>query len=518
MRRERLCPGFAAGGLSNPSSGCSGRSRLDLERFRQLAAAGYRYIPVYSEQPNDMETPVTIFYKLTEGKGRFLLESLEQDHQRSRYSFIGWNPLLTLKASGDEMTFFEKGRINEGRGDPLTELKKKLDTFQVAPLPELGPFYGGAVGYIGYDYVRLLQKLPVETQPLTNLPDLHWVIPRYLARIDHRTHKITLIVLAAVNPDDIDGSYEKAVRELVMINNRLDRSLPMAPLPNAVPIKDPVSRLTTISRHEFMDLVARVKKHIQSGEVQQVVLSQRIIQEYTGDPFCFYRVLRLLNPSPYLFYLDFGDHQLAGSSPETMVRLEDGLVTLKPIAGTRRRGSSTAEDERLRRELLADEKEQAEHLMLVELGRNELSQVCRFGSIRITELMAVEFYSHVMHLVSTLQGELRPAYSGADLIRAVFPAGTLSGAPKQRALELIERLEPTRREFYGGCVGYLGFNGNLDTCITIRTVLFHGRQAHLQVGAGIVAASEPAKEYEETLNKAAALIVALDQAQGRAIS
>ncbi|HHT05503.1 MAG TPA: anthranilate synthase component I [Hydrogenispora sp.] len=518
MSREHLFAEVPPRRAPASNGGHQRRIRLGLERFRQLAAAGYHYIPVYSEQPYDLENPAAFFTRLTEGKGRFLLESFEQGHQRSRYSFIGWTPLLTMKASGDEFTVMEKNRVTVSKGDPLTELKKKLDGLEVAPIPELGPFYGGAVGYIGYDYVRQIQKLPDRTRPLTNLPDLYWVVPQYLVRIDHVAQKITVIVLAVVDPADITGSYEKAVQDLVMINNRLARTLPMPPLPNAVPTQHPVSRLTTLSRPEFMDLVAQAKAHIHSGEVGQVVLSQRIIQEYTGDPFGFYRVLRSLNPSPYLFYLDFGDHQLAGSSPETMVRLEDGLVTLKPIAGTRHRGETTADDERLRRELLNDEKELSEHMMLVELGRNELNRVCRFGSIRIAELMTVEFYSHVMHLVSTLQGELLPAYSGVDLIRAVFPAGTLSGAPKQRALEIIEALEPTRREFYGGCVGYLGFNGNLDTCITIRTVLFYGHQAHLQVGAGIVAASEPAKEYEETLNKAAALIIALNRAQGRATS
>lgn len=517
MRPESFFTDLPPRHLPSPNDCCQ-VNRLGLERYRQLVAAGYHYIPVYTEQPNDAETPITIFTKLTEGKGRFLLESFERNHQKSRYSFIGWNPLLTLKATGDELTVMTRDGMTVHKGDPLAEVKKKLDALRVAPLPELAPFYGGAIGYLGYDYVRQMQHLPSTTRPVTDLPDLYWVVPQYLVRVDHLTHKITVIVLTRVNPADPDKDYENAVRELVLINNRLDRTLPMAPLPNVVPANHPVSRFTTLSRREYMDRVLQVKEYIRTGEVQQVVLSQRIIQEYTGDPFGFYRVLRSLNPSPYLFYLDFGDFQLAGSSPETMVRLEDGVVTLKPIAGTRHRGATASDDERLRQELLADEKEQAEHMILVELGRNELNQVCRFGSIRLTELMTVEIYSHVMHLVSVLQGELLPAFSGTDLIRAVFPAGTLTGAPKPRALELIEALEPTRREFYGGCVGYLGFNGNLDTCITIRTVLFYGNQAHLQVGAGIVAASDPAKEYEETLNKAAALLIALNRAQGRATS
>lgn len=482
-----------------------------LDRYRQLSAAGYRAIPVYSEEANDTETPVTIFAKLTEGEGRFLLESVERGNQIGRYSFIGWQPLVTFTASGQELTMTTPAGSTRQDGEPLAAVKKELDALRVPSFPELNPFYGGAVGYIGYDYVRQLENLPTQTRPITGLPDLFLVVPKYLVRLDHVTHKITTIVLSRVDPEDIDGSYRQAVRELLAIRARFNRNLPPMPLPDG----DKESKVggwhTTLSQDQFMALVRQIKEYIQTGEVQQVVLSHRIRQPYTGDPFFFYRVLRTVNPSPYLFYLDCGNHQLAGSSPETLARLTDGLVTVKPIAGTRRRGGSAAEDERLRQELLNDGKERAEHMMLVEAGRKELEQVCRPESVRVTNLMSVEFYSHVIHLVSTIQGELLPAHSGFDLLRAVFPAGTLSGAPKRRALEIIEALEPTRREFYGGCVGYFGFNGNLDTCITIRTVLFYDHQVHLQVGAGIVAASDPKKEYDETLNKAAALLTALSQ-------
>ncbi|NLW55881.1 MAG: anthranilate synthase component I [Firmicutes bacterium] len=484
----------------------------ERERFRELAAAGYRYIPLYSELLNDAETPVTLFVKLTKGTGRFLLESVEQGYQRSRYSFIGWHPLLTLKATGSLLTVSEKEGSFQINGEPLAEIYQQLSALRVAPLPELDPFFGGAVGYIGYDYVRQIYQLPPPTGPVLGMPDLYWVVPEYLVRFDHIAHRITIILLARVDTNDFDGAYEQARRKLTRIIDRFDRKIRPVPLPNTLKGEKPATRTTLLARHQFVDLVERAKEHIQAGEVKQVVLSQRISQKYSGDPFLFYRVLRSLNPSPYLFYLDFDGFKLAGSSPETMVRLTDGLVTLKPIAGTRPRGATAAEDRRLRQELLADEKEQAEHQILVDLGQQELNRVCQAGSIRATERMAVESYSHVMHLVTTLQGELLPSLSGYDLLRAVFPAGTLSGAPKKRALEIIETLEPLRREFYGGCVGYLGFNGNLDTCITIRTVLFHGRKAHLQVGAGIVAASDPEKEYEETLNKAAALLTALEQA------
>lgn len=486
-----------------------------LERYQALAEAGHRYIPVYAELVNDAETPVTTFAKLTEGAGRFLLESVERGEQVGRYSFIGWNPLLTIKASGNELTIIDQAGSVSITGEPLAEVKKQLDSLQVAPLSELGRFYGGAVGFIGYDYVREIERLPSRARPVTGLPDLYWVVPKYLARFDHVSHKITLIILSRANPEALADSYYQARQELEELLTRLNRELRMESIPGPINPQPEPAQSTTLSKVEFEERVERIKEYIRAGDAFQVVLSQRIIQEYSGDPFLFYRVLRTLNPSPYMFYLDYGLFQLAGSSPEVMVRLEDGIVTLKPIAGTRPRGGSPSEDERLRRELLADEKERAEHIMLVDLGRNDLGKVCRFGSVKVKELMAVEFYSHVMHIVSTIQGELLPQYSGLDLLRAVFPAGTLSGAPKIRAMEIIEELEPTRREYYGGSVGYLGFNGNMDTCITIRTVLFHDGKAHLQVGAGIVADSEPEREYEETMNKARALLAALAQAGGR---
>lgn len=488
-----------------PAPGCYG----------ELASAGYKYIPVYSELVNDAETPVTTFAKLTEGEGRFLLESVERGEQVGRYSFIGWNPLLTLKASGAELTIINQSGSCQKEGEPLAEIKRKLDSLQVAPMPELGEFYGGAVGFTGYDYVRQIEDLPSRTKPVTSLSDIYWVVPKYLARFDHVSHKITLIVLSPVDSSDLEKSYLNSAQELAQITARFEREIRLDSIPNGEKNGTDTGTEVTLSKDEFMDRVERIKEYIGAGDAFQVVLSQRIIQDFPGDPFMFYRVLRTINPSPYLFYLDFGPFQLAGSSPEVMVRLEDGIVTLKPIAGTKPRGSSALEDEKLRKELLADEKERAEHVMLVDLGRNDLGRVCKFGSVRVMELMAIELYSHVMHIVSTIQGELLEDYSGPDLLRAVFPAGTLSGAPKIRAMEIIEELEPTRREFYGGSVGYLGFNGNMDTCITIRTVLFKDGKAHLQVGAGIVADSVPEREYDESMHKAGALLSALARAGGR---
>ncbi|NLY74341.1 MAG: anthranilate synthase component I family protein, partial [Firmicutes bacterium] len=434
--------------------------------------------------------------------------------QVGRYSFIGWNPLLILQAVNDRVSIIQGKDFTEIEGEPLAELQRAIDSLKVAPCPELGKFYGGAVGYIGYDYVRQIEKLPLKKVLVTEIPDLCWIVPKYLARFDHVLHRVTLIVLAEVNPAAIEASYSKGAAELEEIQARFGNQLQLKPLPDEFKKVENHPGKATLSKSEFMAGVERIKDYIYAGDAFQVVLSQRIIKDFQGDPWMFYRVLRTINPSPYLFYLDFGRFQLSGSSPEVMVRLEEGRVTLKPIAGTRPRGKTAAEDEKIRRELLADEKERAEHVMLVDLGRNDLGRVCKFGSVQVTDLMTVEFYSHVMHIVSTIQGELLSEYSGVDLLRAVFPAGTLTGAPKIRAMEIIDELEPTKREFYGGAVGYLGYNGNMDTCITIRTVLFKDGKAHLQVGAGIVADSEPEKEYAESMNKAGALLTALARSEG----
>jgi anthranilate synthase component 1 len=481
----------------------------ESDRFQELAATGaYEYIPVYCEAVVDAETPVTTFAKLTQGSPRFLLESVERGEQVGRYSFIGWDPLVSLTAAGTAVTV--RGDIvrTVTAADPLAQVQLELDRLRVASLPELGKFYGGAVGFLGYDYVRTIERLPAPSVAEIGVPDFQWMIPRYLARFDHVTHQITLIVLAGL-ASGVDNAYATARRELRRILAMLDQPAELPQLHRETVVGASPERRCSLSREEYMAGVARIKEYINAGDAFQVVLSQRITEPFSGDPFLFYRLLRTINPSPYLFFLDFGAFQIAGSSPEVMVRLEDDRVLLKPIAGTKPRGKTPARDAALSRELLDDEKERAEHVMLVDLGRNDLGRVCEFGSVRVAELMTVEYYSHVMHIVSTLIGKLRPGYSGVELMRAVFPAGTLSGAPKVRAMEIIAELEPVRREFYGGAVGYLGFNCNMDTCITIRTVLFKAGKAYLQTGAGIVADSVPEREYEETMNKAGALLAAL---------
>ncbi len=484
----------------------------NFNEFQRLADSGYNYIPVHRELITDSETPVTAFAKLTEGSGRFLLESIERGVQIGRYSFIGWDPLVTIKASGNRVEIIDNyGTAIVENCDPLAELERKLHALKVSPSTELDKFFGGAVGYIGYDYVENIEKLSLKNPSTTEMPDLYWIIPKFLACFDHLTHKITLVFLTKVVDEQLEESYQNALKQLEIVINKLQDRVELLPLGGLNKSAKPVCNYS-LSKEEFMERVDRIKEYILAGDAFQVVLSQRIIQPYHNDPFLFYRLLRTINPSPYLFYLDFGDFQIAGSSPEVMVRLEGREAILKPIAGTRHRGASPAEDQKLREELLKDEKERAEHTMLVDLGRNDLGRVCRFGSVKVEELMNVENYSHVMHIVSLIKGDLLPEYSGVDLLRSVFPAGTLSGAPKIRAMEIIEEMEPVKRGYYGGAVGYLGFNGNLDTCITIRTVLFKDKQAHLQVGAGIVADSVPEKEYEETLNKAGAMLAALSRA------
>jgi anthranilate synthase component 1 len=486
-----------------------------LEKFTEIVRDNdYQYVPVQAEFITDSETPVTVFAKLAEGKGRFLLESVERGEQVGRYSFIGWEPLVTLKASGGTSQIITtESIITVTEQDPLAVLKTVLDSLKVAPTTRPEKFFGGAVGYIGYDYVRQIEKIPRSNPVAIDMPDLCWMVPRYLTSFDHVSHKITIVVLVKVDRNRISDCYRDALSDLETIVNRFHDRFDLQPLSDFQEAGRPEQHFS-LSKSEYMEKVERIKEYINAGDAFQVVLSQRIEQSFQGDPLLFYRLLRTINPSPYLFYLDFGDFQLAGSSPEVMVRKEEQGVTLKPIAGTRPRGASPAEDEMLRQELIHDEKERAEHTMLVDLGRNDLGRVCKFGSVAVTDLMNIENYSHVMHIVSTIRGELMPALSGIDLLRAVFPAGTLSGAPKVRAMEIIEEMEPIERGFYGGTVGYLGFNGNLDTCITIRTVLFKDCRAICQVGAGIVADSVPEQEFQETMNKAGALLTALAKVGG----
>ena len=474
----------------------------DPSEFQRLSAQGYKYIPLVRRLRADCLTPVSAFLAVGNKAGSFLLESVEKGMNIGRYSFIGFDPLLTLKSTDTAIELTGAGRAERfSGGDPLDRLAKILEELRVSPLPLKTAFYGGAVGYLAYDYVRRLEEIPAAKPDLLHLPNAWWMVPRFLIIFDHVTREIMLVVLASAEEQD---GYHRAAGEIEELRSALMKSRPGPPERFKPP--GPAGIEFTFTREEFMAAVRKAREYIFAGDICQVVLSQRMSFPYDGDPFAYYRVLRNVNPSPYLFFLHCGDHQVIGSSPEMLARLKGREAETRPIAGTRPRTLPGRTTEDLRRELLADEKERAEHLMLVDLGRNDLGKVCRYGTVRVDEFMVIEEYSHVMHLVSSVKGELAPGEDAFSLLKAVFPAGTLTGAPKIRAMEIIEELEPCRRGFYGGAVGYVGFDGQMDACIGIRSAVAAGGRIHLQAGAGIVADSDPGREYQETIYKLQALL------------
>lgn len=476
-------------------------------------------IPVWEEAVVDCETPISLYQKLARGEAySYLLESVEGGEQVARYSFIGINPLLVMRARGTEIETEEDGQRAVTQGDPLRYIRRVLNSYRVGQYPELPRFFGGAVGYFAYDLVRRLERLPGLTSDDLGLPDCYLVVSGTVLIYDHVQRALKTVVLSRVGSDPA-AEYYRAVEQLREIRRRLEEvSLPvngsgrLRTLTSGVKL-DEGSLSCNTTRERFQEMVLRAKEYIVAGDVFQVVLSRRWSRRFDGDPFEVYRVVRVLNPSPYMFYINYPGLQLVGASPEMLVRVEGGRLQHRPIAGTRPRGNDPQEDARLADELKHDEKERAEHVMLVDLGRNDVGKVCRYGSVEVPRFMEVERYSHVMHLVSQVEGILGPGRDAMDALAACFPAGTLSGAPKVRAMEIIEELEPTRRGPYGGAVGYLGLNGNLDTCITIRTAVFHGGRAYVQAGAGIVADSEPQQETLECWNKARATLVALKIAE-----
>jgi len=477
------------------------------EEFCSLSRS-YNLIPVYREIIADTDTPVSCLAKLGLGPVAFLLESVEGGERLGRYSFLGSSALCTFRTFGNrvDLVFPDGRRVQERVDDPLARLQQLLAAYRPAPVPGLPRFYGGAVGYVGYDAVRFLERLPGGKPDHLGTPDLAFLITDAVIVFDHVARKIQVVVNTPVNGDP-GQAYDQAVRRIEATIERLHGDARLAPLSGVDLGAAATPRfVANVTRKEFCQAVERARAYIAAGDIFQVVLSQRLSAPLRRDPFDVYRLLRSVNPSPYMFYLNFGDHQLIGSSPEVMVRLEGTRAELRPIAGTRPRGSDPHEDQRLAAELLADAKERAEHIMLVDLGRNDLGRVCRYGSVTVDELMVVERYSHVMHIVSNISGELAPGLTAFDLLRATFPAGTVTGAPKVRAMEIIDELETTRRGPYAGAVGYIGFSGNMDSCITIRTVIVRDGYAHVQAGAGVVADSEPEREYQETLNKAQALL------------
>ncbi|UCC68398.1 MAG: anthranilate synthase component I [Armatimonadota bacterium] len=482
--------------------------------FKEKALQG-NLVPVWKEVLLDTETPVSAFRKLGGSQYAFLLESVEGGENVGRHSFLGSEPFAVFSSRGDTVTVSREGRQSTRRlapgEDPLTALKALLSEYKFVPVEGLPRFCGGAVGYIGYDVVRFFERLPEHARDDLNLPDSMLVLTDTCVIFDHAFHRGKVLSNALVNGDP-DAAYDEAVRKIEAICARLAAPAPAVPAPRPRP--NDTSLATNVSKEEYEGIVSAAKKYIFAGDIIQVVLSQRLSRAIAADPLDVYRALRSLNPSPYMYYLTYGDLKIIGSSPERLVSVQDGEVVTRPIAGSRPRGETPEEDEALAAELLADEKERAEHIMLLDLGRNDIGRVCRYGTVSVDEQMVVEKYSHVQHIVSNVRGELRPDRDPFDVLRACFPAGTLSGAPKVRAMQIIEEMEPTRRGPYGGVIGYFSFSGNMDTAITIRTIVCANGTAHMQVGAGIVADSVPSREYEECVSmKGGALLRAIEMAE-----
>jgi anthranilate synthase component I len=486
----------------------------DLNEFRKKADEG-NLIPVYREILADLETPLSAFLKL-KGKTGFLLESLEGGEKWARYSFIGSNPSLIIEGKGKNL-IIKRGTRKEKAGfvkDPFEVISAELKKYKPVIMPGLPRFFGGFVGYIGYDSVRHFEKLPDKRHPGLNLPDMFLMFTDTLLVFDNLTHKIKVISNAHIenSPDD---AYEIAQATIDSIVKKLKAKavIPKSLSSHNKPTTGTTTFTSNYSKDDFTKAVERTKEYIKAGDIIQAVISQNFERHTDIQPINAYRALRVINPSPYMYYIETGKCTLVGSSPEILVRLEGDTIELRPIAGTRRRGYTKEEDLSMEEELKADPKEKAEHIMLVDLGRNDVGKVAVTGSVKVTELMTVERYSHVMHLVSNVVGKLRNGYDAFDVIRASFPAGTVTGAPKIRAMEIIEELEPTKRGPYAGSVGYFDFSGNMDMCITIRTIIFKDKRAYIQAGAGIVADSDPEKEYQETVNKAKGMFKAIEMAE-----
>ena len=485
------------------------------KEFKELSRKA-NLIPVYREILADIETPVSAFKKLGEGDFSYLLESVEKEKILGRYSFLGINPFLTFKSKEERIEVIERGKVeNLTVQDPLEFLKKIMNKFVVANSPKLPRFFGGAVGYLGYDVVRFWEKIPEENQDDLNLPDSLFIFSDTLLIFDHINHKMKIISYAFLDgKKSIQAAYKEAKDKIDRIIVRLKEPSLFHSSGDYRQKMMESNLQSNFTPQAFMEGIKKAKEYIRKGDIFQVVLSQRFQRKVDAPSFNIYRALRSLNPSPYMYYLKCGDFEIIGSSPEILVRKEGENVVLRPIAGTRPRGKSEQEDRALIKELLVDPKERAEHIMLVDLGRNDLGRVCECGTVKTTELLSIEKYSHVMHLVSNIEGKLKKEMDQYDLLRACFPAGTVSGAPKIRAMQIIDELENCIRGPYAGALGYFSFSGNMDTCIIIRTIIVKNGFAYVQAGAGIVADSSPQREYQETLNKARALFKAIEIAEG----
>ncbi len=471
-----------------------------LEEVKKHGKDG-NLVPIYREVVADLETPVSAFLKVNRGGYSFLLESVEGGERLARYSFIGTEPYRVLTTRGEDKT------------DPLPLVAEELNKYKIVPVSGLPKFCGGAVGYLAYETVTRFEELPSPDRDPLALPESLFMFVDTGLIFDHVTHKIK--VLSHVHLDgDIEKAYQKAINKIDKLVDRLNQPLKLSQHMNAATRPASDSRPSSnFSKEEYEASVIKIKDYITAGEAIQVVLSQRLAQPTRAAPFEIYRALRTINPSPYMFFLDFNDFHIIGASPEILVRVENGMVATRPLAGTRPRGKSPAEDAIMEQELRSDEKERAEHIMLVDLGRNDIGRVSEPGTVEVSELMEVERYSHVMHLVTHVEGKLRRDMNAFDALRACFPAGTVAGAPKIRAMEIIAELEPEKRGPYAGAAGYFSFSGNMDMAISIRTMVVSKGIAYTQAGGGIVYDSVPEREYEETMNKARALLNAISQAE-----
>ena len=504
----------------------------DRAGFLRLART-HTLVPLVRTLTADLETPVSAFLRIAASEPEcFLLESVEGGERLGRYTYIGIRPSRRIVSHGREIEITEHGKTRTVSGDVFALLREALTGHTPARVPGLPPFTAGAVGFLSYDVVRQIEKLPEDTVDDLGLPDACLMFFDEVLAFDHVKKEILLVVTADVRRHKPQAAYADALKRLDRLERRLAQPLPKLAARRAAGRMHPASRT---KKAAFVKAVERAKEYIAAGDIFQVVLSQRLDFEPGADPFSVYRALRIVNPSPYMYFLRFGRRKpgsprdaarrggkpgaqeetthIVGSSPELLVRVEGRRVEYRPIAGTRPRGATEALDLAAEREMLTDEKERAEHVMLVDLGRNDVGRVSEYGTVKVTNLMFVERYSHVMHLVSSIEGKLRAEFSAVDALRSCFPAGTLSGAPKIRAMEIIEELEPTRRGIYGGSVLYADYSGNLTSCIAIRTLLVEGRKGFIQAGAGIVADSVPEKEYEESLNKARAVVRAVERAR-----
>lgn len=485
-----------------------------FDEFCQYARSS-NLIPIYRRLTSDILTPVSAFCKIREGEHSFLFESVVGGERHGRYSFLGSGPFARIDAYESQVNLVE-GNLKKSieTRDPLGVVEEALRKYQSPQIAGLPRFSGGAVGYAGYDTIRYVEHLPNPPQDDRKLPDLSFAFYDRMVIFDHVTKTVAVVCHAHVDRNDLEKSYQHACQRVDQLVERLQQGVADLQLTDV----DPTGKVTlnwtsNFDPQGFIQIVERAKEYIRAGDIFQIVLSQRLKTTTRARPFDIYRALRVVNPSPFMFYLQSGNTHLVGASPEIMTRVENRQVTIRPLAGTRRRGQNADEDQQLEKELLADPKERAEHVMLVDLGRNDVGRIAEIGSVKLSELMTVERYSHVMHISSTVTGTLGESKNAFDALRSCLPAGTLSGAPKIRAMEIIDELEPHRRGPYGGAVGYIDFSGNMDTCIALRTMVIQGQTVYVQAGAGIVADSQPEEEYQETLNKAMGLLRALQVAE-----